>query len=164
MNIRATLDTLAQRTKEYAVLAVLSPIVRLATVVVVPGHALHEKNLRRQIGDGSLVSSEERKAAVVLRINRVSTADKPRINSGSRGFVPPSIYIIFRSFFRRDIQTVVFDAQEGKRDGCPLVEPTRRRPVLPGPAPPRRLVVCRPAPARPELPLVCPGFGFDRFT
>ena len=39
-----------------------------------PGYALHEKGLQRQIGDGPLVSSQERRAAVVLRINRSSAA------------------------------------------------------------------------------------------
>ena len=38
---------------------------------------------------------------------------------------------------------------EGTRDGCLLGEPTRRRPVLPGPTPPRRPAACRPAPTRP---------------
>ena len=32
---------------------------------VVPGHALHEKSLQGQIGDGPLVSSKERSAVVV---------------------------------------------------------------------------------------------------
>ena len=32
-------------------------------------------------------------------------------------------------------RTIVFDALGGKRDECVLGEPTRRRPVLPGPAP-----------------------------
>ena len=36
----------------------------------IPGHALHEKGLQRQIGDGTLVSSQKRRAAVVPRINR----------------------------------------------------------------------------------------------
>ena len=57
----------------------------------VPGHALHEKCLQRQIGVGTLVSSQERRAVVVPRIYRLQTADKPIMN-----FVPPSIYIGFR--------------------------------------------------------------------
>ena len=39
-----------------------------------PGDALHEKGLKRQIGVGTLVSSQERRAAVFPRINRGSTA------------------------------------------------------------------------------------------
>ena len=49
-------------------------------------------------------------------------------------------------------KTVVFDALEvleSKRSGCLLGEPTRRRPVLPSPAPPRRPAVRRPDPTRP---------------
>ena len=42
-------------------------------------------------------------------------------------------------------RTVVFDALGGKRVGCVLGQPTRRRPVLPGPAPPRRPALRRPA-------------------
>ena len=47
----------------------------------ITGHALHENGLQRQFGDGTLVSSLERRAAVVPQINRMSTA----------GFVPPSV-------------------------------------------------------------------------
>ena len=36
----------------------------------VPGHALHEKGLQRQIGAGTLVSSQERRALFVPLINR----------------------------------------------------------------------------------------------
>ena len=32
---------------------------------IIPGHALHEKRLQRQIGVGTLISSQERRAAVV---------------------------------------------------------------------------------------------------
>ena len=38
-------------------------------------------------------------------------------------------------------RTVACDALEGTGDGCPRGEPTHRRPVLPGPAPPRRPAV-----------------------
>ena len=46
-----------------------------------PGHALHEKGLQKQNGDGTLVSSKEERALLVPLINRLSTA----------GFVPPSV-------------------------------------------------------------------------
>ena len=36
----------------------------------VPGHALHEKGLQRQIGVGTLVSSQERRALAVPLISR----------------------------------------------------------------------------------------------
>ena len=44
-----------------------------------PGHALHEKGLQKQKGVGTLVSSQERKAAVVP-LSRWCTANKPRVN------------------------------------------------------------------------------------
>ena len=39
-------------------------------LVVVPGHALHEKGLQRQIAVGTLVNSQQRRALAVLVINR----------------------------------------------------------------------------------------------
>ena len=39
-----------------------------------PGNALHEKGLHRHNGNGPLVCSQERRAAMVRRINRLSTA------------------------------------------------------------------------------------------
>lgn len=41
------------------------------------GHAYHEKCLQRQEGDGSLCSSQERRAPPVLRINRSSPTCQP---------------------------------------------------------------------------------------
>ena len=57
-----------------------------------------------------------------------------------------------RETFRR----CVFDALEGTRDACPLNELFCCCPVLPDPAPPLR---CAP---RPDLPVVCSRFGFDK--
>ena len=45
----------------------------------IPGHALLEKGLQRQLGVGTLVSSQERREAAIPRISRGSNAD----------FVPP---------------------------------------------------------------------------
>ena len=56
--------------------------------MVLPGYALHEMGLQRQLGVDTLVSNQERRAAVVPRINRGSTA----------GFDPPSVYIGFPLF------------------------------------------------------------------
>ena len=64
----------------------------------------------------------------------------------------------FRSCFRRDVKTIVFFSLAGKRDTCLLVEPTCRRPTLPGPTLPRRPAVCRTAPAHPNPPVVFPCF------
>ena len=49
--------------------------------ILVPGHALHEEGLQRQIGVGTLVSIQERRALFVPLIKRWSTA----------AFVPPSV-------------------------------------------------------------------------
>ena len=38
--------------------------------IVIPGHALHEKGLQSQLGVGTMISNEERRAAVVPQINR----------------------------------------------------------------------------------------------
>ena len=51
----------------------------------------------------------------------------------------------------------VFDVLKGMRDAYLLGEMFCRRPVLPGLAP-----LLRYAP-RPDLPVVCPGFGFDKY-
>ena len=57
-----------------------------------PAHALHEKGLQRQIGVGTLVSSQERRTLF-------RPGDKPRMNRWSTAdFVPPSVYIGFRLF------------------------------------------------------------------
>ena len=36
-------------------------------IMEIPGYTLHEKGLQRQKGDGTLVSSQERRALVVRR-------------------------------------------------------------------------------------------------
>ena len=54
--------------------------------------------------------------------------------------------------------TVVLDALENTSDGCVPRGETRRRSILPGPP-------CPAAPlsaARPDPPVVCPGFGLDK--
>ena len=48
--------------------------------LVVPGHALHEKGLQRQIAVGTLVNSQQRRALAVPRLNRWSTAGQPLVN------------------------------------------------------------------------------------
>ena len=48
-------------------------------VKVVPGHALHEKGLQRQIAVGTLVNSQQRRALAVPRLNRGSTAGQPDV-------------------------------------------------------------------------------------
>ena len=48
---------------------------------LIPGHALHEKGLQRQIGVGTLVSSQEQIALLVALINRGLTADEQASSS-----------------------------------------------------------------------------------
>ena len=106
--------------------------------------------MERLCGDQSasghwLRSSQKRKAAVVLRINRLSTADKPVVN---RGFVRPSVYIGFSLFVqpkRRSGQlpsmpwrargTVVFCAN--RPVGVPSCPAPARPAAPPCAAPPR---------------------------
>ena len=90
----------------------------------------------KYVGVGTLVSSQERRAAAVPRLNQTfcSSTDLHRIS-----FVHAS---------EETFRTVVFDALEGKRVGRLLGEPTRRRPVLPRPVPPRPAPLCA-APPRP---------------
>ena len=115
-----------------------------------PGHALHESGLRRQIGVGPLVSSQERRAAVVPRINRLSTADKPQVNRwfcSSINLHGLSCVCASGESFR----TVVFDAlgggQEGRlfpgRTDLPIGVPSY--PAPPRPAAPPCAVPPRPA-------------------
>ena len=122
----------------------------------VPGHALHEKGLQRQKGDGPLVSSQEHRALLVPRLNRLSTGCRSVVNrSFGSSIVLHRISLVRASgeTFRRRF----FDALEGTRDACLLGELFCRRPALPGPTPLPRLA------PRPDPPVVCPGFGLDRF-
>ena len=137
-----------------------------------PGHALHEKNLQSQKGAGPLVSSQERRARFVPRLNRGSDADPPRIQPGSNtdptrihrgsnaGLIPPPVYIEFRLL-------VILRSLSGQVCSMPwgvwrTVDPWRTdlsasRPARSRPAPPSRH-----APPCPDPPVVCPGFGLDK--
>ena len=65
----------------------------------VPGHALHEEGLQRQIGVGTLVNSQQRRALAVLLLSRLSTAGQPRVNRLPTGrFISPPVYIGFPLF------------------------------------------------------------------
>ena len=86
-----------------------------------------------KIGAGPLVSRQERRAPVVPRVNRSLCS-------------PIGLYDFVCSCFRRIVQYFFYDLLGGKREGCLLGEPIRRRPGLsspPRPASPRR------APPRP---------------
>ena len=107
---------------------------------------------------GPLVSNQERRTAVVPLINPLSTADRPLVKRGFGSSTALHRISLVRASGEM-FKTCVFDALEGTRDSCLLGEPFCRRRVLPGPAPPPRR-----APPRPDPPVVCPGFGFDRCT
>ena len=114
----------------------------------IPGDALHKKDLQRQIGVVTLVSSKERRALLVPRLNRGSTGGQPVVNRGfcsSTGLHRISFVRACEETFR----TVVYGTLVGTRVRCLLGEPNRRRPFRPGPIWPRRRAVHRPAPTRP---------------
>ena len=113
----------------------------------IPGHALHEKGLQRQKGVGPLVSSQEHRALLVLRINRGSTA----------GFVPPPVYIGFPLFvLPRGCSGQLFSIPWRTRG---TVVPCAEKPVG---VPSCRARRAQPPRCAPDLPLVRPGFEFDR--
>ena len=100
-----------------------------------------------------MVSNQERRAAVVVpQINRRYAADKPRVN---RTFCSP-IGLCGFSFVRAcagSLGTVVHDAR------CPGGRKGRLSPKLAK----GRLSPSHPAaPPRPDPPVICPGFGFDK--
>ena len=128
--------------------------IRQMLQVVIPRHALDEKRFtktksRRSTGQQPRTKSASRPADEPLR-NRLSTA----------GFVPAfglhriSLVRASGETFRRRL----FDAWGGTRDACLLGVLFCRRPVLLGSAPPPRRA------PRPDPPVVCPGFGFDRWV
>ena len=61
--------------------------------------------------------------------------------------------------FEETLGTVFDDALEGERNGFLQGKPICRRVMLPPTAPP---ICC--APPRPDPPVVCPGFGFDKYV
>ena len=62
--------------------SVLRPI-----LTVIPGHALHANSLQRQIGVGTLVSSQKRRAVVVRQINQLSTGRQPPGGAGVAAYM-----------------------------------------------------------------------------
>ena len=113
-----------------------------------PGHALHEKGLQRQMGVGTLVSSQERRAPLVQQINRRRTGRERDVNRGFCSSVGVKNEFDC-SCFRRNVQGSVLGSLGGKRESSLLAGSTQRRPVLPSPAPPRRPAARRPDPTGP---------------
>ena len=95
------------------------------------------KRVYRDKGIGPLISSQERRAAVVPLTNRLSNADFSSIGLHRISLVRAS---------EETFRTCVPNALDGTRDSCFLGGPIRRRPVLPGSVPPRRPAVGRPDP------------------
>ena len=87
-------------------------------------------------------------------------ADKLLIHRWSTaGFVPRSVYIGFRLFVRlKTLKRCFVDALERTVDFCFLCKCFCWHPILPDPAPLLGQAL------RPEPPVVCLGFGFDRFS
>ena len=75
-------------------------------------------------------------------------------------FVPPSVYVGFRLFVlpkRRPARCLRFAGGQDGGLSPGRIDPTASRPTQPRPpSSPRR------APPRPDRPIVCPGFGFDK--
>ena len=137
-------------------------------IVSIPRHALHEKVLHMQKGAGSLVSSQERRAAVVLLINRSSTGRHLIIVFLGSASIEFNMSVLSKQhpgrLFRsggRDWRSPTDRTAPGRL--APLSLPPR--PVCassPRPVPHRvnpPLLAC---PAVPALPVECSGFGFDR--
>ena len=138
---------------------------------LIPGHALHDIGLRRQKGIHRLISSNDRKAAVVPSSNRSATARQPPVKFFASFQIQKHVHAAAETS-----KTVVFGVlrveDERKSPGhtapprVPL-PPPRLRPasVLPNPAPPPHRASHLPrrlAPPCRALPVVCPGFGRDR--
>ena len=116
----------------------------------IPGYALHEKGLQKQISIGTLASSQKQRALLVSLINRWSTGR----------CVPPSVYIGFPLFVlpKNRPQQLSFIRQRVRRSEGRFspgqTDPSARRSARPcSPASPP----C--AQPRPDPPVVCPGFS-----
>ena len=92
---------------------------------------------------------------------RFSSGDKPDINRSSTADFVPAFGLHRFSLVRASGETFrrrAFDALGGTREDCLLGEQFCRHPFLTNPAPsPRRVL-------RADPPVVCSGFGLDRFT
>ena len=104
----------------------------------IPGYALHDKYLQRQLGVGTLVSSSGRRPN-----------DKPWVNRGLCSPIGLKNRISFVRACEVSFRRFVFGSLESVLVGCLLRGSTRRRPVPLGPAPLRPTAVRRLDPTRP---------------
>ena len=110
---------------------------RVFDALEISGHALHEKVLQRQIGVGTLVNSQQRRALAVRQLNRWSTACQPLVNR-TFGSLSNLHRISFLRACEETFRTVFHSALEGQRGGWLPRPPKCRNLVLPSVAPPRR--------------------------
>ena len=103
----------------------------------------HGKSLWRQIGASPLVSSQERRAAVILVISRLSPG---------RWFKKSFVCSCFQRIVQNRMLSRLWRNSPGRTD------PSASRPAWLRSAPPPRR-----APLRPDPPVVCPGLVFDRY-
>ena len=90
-------------------------------------------------------------------------AVKPRVNRSSTGlFVPPPVYIGFPLFGLAKRHSEQLFLVPWRARGSVAFRADRDVGTLVCPSSPRPTVRC--ALRRPDLPVVCPGFGLDRFT
>ena len=117
-----------------------------------PGPALDEKGFQREISVGTWVSRQERRAAVVPRKSRSSTAR----------CVPPVVYIRFRLFVLPKRFSGQLFSKSGVKNGrlfSRRIDPLASRSAL---ARPPCLAASSSAVRRPPRPpVICPSFGFD---
>ena len=115
---------------------------------------MHEKGLQRQTGVGTLVSSQEQRARLVPLINRWSNAGQPLILILRRFYVRIRLFVLPKSRSRECFRFA--GGQERGLSFC-RIDLTAAHLFQPRAAP-----VLRRARPRPDPPVVCPGFGFDK--
>ena len=86
--VRTASDEFVDKEIVRDLIAKLSRISVTERMNLIPEHALHEKNLQRQMGIVTLASRQERRALFFPLINRGYTADAPLVNRWSNACQP----------------------------------------------------------------------------
>ena len=121
----------------------------------IPKHALHEKSCRDKYATVHWPAAKQKSAS--------RPADNPRINRWSNmGYVPPSVWMGFPLFVlpKRGPRRVAFDSPERQRTVLSWANRSVGVPLCSAPAIPAIPPCAQP---RPDPPVVCPGFGFDKW-